>query len=404
MAKGNQTRGALSGIRVLDLTRVLAGPFCTMLLGDMGAEIIKIETPGQGDDSRRYPPFIGEESAYFMNLNRNKKSLVLNLKHPKAKEIFLDLVEKADVVLENFRPGTMEKLGLGYETIKARNPDIVYSSISGFGHVGPYRDLPGYDIIGQAMGGIMSITGWPDSPPTRTGTAIADVLAGLNACVGILAGLLAVRNGGKGQKVDIALVDSVVSAMETIIQIYLVENRVPQRTGNRYEFIYPYDAFKAKDGWVIIAVGNNKLWEVFCNAINRAELLENPAYRDNYDRVKANEEVKAIVEEWSAEKPVKEIVDFLLARKIPCAPIFSVQEVVEDSHIADARRMIREIEHPVAGTVKIIGSPVNMSETPAEVHSPAPLLGQHSATVLRDLLQLDASAIDALREEKAIGP
>ena len=402
MAKNKENKGALSGIRVLDLTRVLAGPFCTMLLGDMGAEIIKIETPVHGDDSRRYPPFIGEESAYFMNLNRNKKSLVLNLKNLKAKEIFLNLVEKSDVVLENFRPGTMEKLGVGYETIKARNPDIIYACISGFGHSGPYKDLPGYDIIGQAMGGIMSITGWPESPPTRTGTAIADVLAGLNACIGILAGLLAVRNGGTGQKVDIALVDSVVSAMETIIQIYLVENRVPQRTGNRYEFIYPYDTFKAKDGWVIIAVGNNKLWEVFCNAVGKPELLDDPKYRDNYDRVKAHVEVKRVVEEWSQQKTVKEIVDFMLSKKIPCAPIYTVKEVVEDNHIACARKMVREVEHPVAGIVKVIGSPINLSETPAEVNSPAPLLGQHSKAVLMDILNLTQDEVESLKRVKAI--
>jgi crotonobetainyl-CoA:carnitine CoA-transferase CaiB-like acyl-CoA transferase len=395
--------GALSGIRVLDLTRVLAGPFCTMLLGDMGAEIIKIEVPGQGDDSRRYPPFIGEESAYFMNLNRNKKSLVLDLKHPRGKEIFLEMVEASDVVFENFRPGTMEKLGLGYETLKARNSRIVYSCISGFGHSGPYKDLPGYDIIGQAMGGIMSITGWPDSPPTRTGTAIADVLAGLSACIGILTSLIAVRGGRQGQKVDISLVDSVVSAMETIIQIYLVENRVPQRTGNRYEFIYPYDAFRAKNGWVIIAVGNNKLWEAFCNAIEQPELLADPVYQDNYDRVKAHQEVKQIVEGWTEKREVREIVDFMLSKKIPCAPIYTVKDVVEDRHIAEARRMIREVDHPVAGPMKVIGSPVNLSETPAEVHSPAPLLGQHTDEVLSNILNLTPAEIEALREERAIG-
>lgn len=394
--------GALSGIRVLDLTRVLAGPFCTMLLGDMGAEIIKIEVPGQGDDSRRYPPFIGEESAYFMNLNRNKKSIVLDLKHPKAKQVFLDLVDRSDVVFENFRPGTMDKLGLGYETLKKRNPDLVYSCISGFGHSGLYRDLPGYDIIGQAMGGIMSITGWPDSPPTRTGTAIADVLAGLSACIGILTSLLAVRNGKKGQKVDISLVDSVVSAMETIIQIYIVENRVPQRTGNRYEFIYPYDTFKARDGWVIIAVGNNKLWEVFCRAINQEALLDDPDFKDNYDRVKAHEKVRRIVEAWTEPQTVKKIVDFLLSKKIPCSPIYTVKDVVEDEHIANSRRMIREIDHPIAGPMKVIGSPINLSETPPEVRTPAPLLGQHTASVLNDILNLTEEEIASLKKERAI--
>ena len=403
MSDSHHSEGALHGIRVLDLTRVLAGPFCTMLLGDMGAEILKIEVPGQGDDSRRYPPFIGEESAYFMNLNRNKKSLVLDLKHPKGKDVFLELVERSDVVLENFRPGTMEKLGLGYDVLKARNPRIVYSCISGFGHSGPYKDLPGYDIIGQAMGGIMSITGWPDSPPTRTGTAIADVLAGLCACIGILTSLLAVRNGRTGQKVDIALVDSVVSAMETIIQIYLVEKRIPQRIGNRYEFIYPYDTFKAKDGWVIIGVGNNKLWEVFCQAINQPELVKEPKYGDNYDRVKAHEEVKRIVENWTTKKEVKELVAFFLSKKIPCAPIYSVKEVVEDEHIAKARRMIREIEHPVAGLMKVIGSPINLSETPAEVRSPAPLLGQHNDEILRNILEMSPEEILTLKKIKVIG-
>ena len=402
MVNISEGKGALNGIRVLDLSRVLAGPFCTMLLGDMGAEIIKIEVPGQGDDSRRYPPFIGEESAYFMNLNRNKKSIVLNLKDSRGKDIFLDLIKRSDVILENFRPGTMEKLGLGYATLKAHNPDIVYSCISGFGHSGLYKDLPGYDIIGQAMGGIMSITGWPDSPPTRTGTAIADVLGGLCACIGILTSLLAIHNGKPGQKVDISLVDSVVSAMETIIQIYLVENRIPQRTGNRYEFIYPYDTFKARDGWVIIAVGNNKLWQNFCRAINRIDLVDQDEYKDNYDRVKAHKEVKRIVEEWTEEKSVKEIVDFFLSKQIPCAPLYTVKDVVEDQHIAVARRMIREVEHPVAGKMKVIGSPINLSETPAEINSPAPLLGQHTELVLKDILNLTEAQIAELKKKNVI--
>lgn len=402
MEHSDRKKGALSGIRVIDLTRVLAGPFCTMLLGDMGADIIKVEVPGQGDDARRYPPFIGAESAYFMNLNRNKKSVVLNLKNPKGKKVFLDLVARADVVLENFRPGTMEKLGLGYDTLKSCNPNIVYSCISGFGHSGPYKDLPGYDIVGQAMGGIMSVTGWPDGPPTRTGTAIADVLGGLSACIGILTSLLAIRNGKPGQKVDISLVDSVVSAMETIIQIYLVEKRTPQRTGNRYEFIYPYDSFKARDGWVIIAVGNNKLWEVFCRSIERPDLLDKAEYADNYDRVKAHQAIRRIVEDWTANRDVREIVDFLTSRHIPCAPIYTAKDVVEDDHIAVARRMIREVEHPVAGKMKVIGSPINLSETPTEIYAPAPMLGEHTDAVLNGLLELTDSQIAALRRDKAV--
>jgi formyl-CoA transferase len=400
--QGNSRKGALDGIRVIDMTRVLAGPYCTLLLGDMGAEIIKIEVPGHGDDTRKYPPFIGSESAYFMNLNRNKKSLTLNLKAAEGKAVFLDLVQCSDVLIENFRPGTLDDLGIGYAALKAANPKIVYSSISGFGHSGPYRDLPGYDIIGQAMGGIMSVTGWPDGPPSRTGTAIADILAGLCAGIGILSSLIAVRNGGPGQKVDIALVDSVVSAMETIIQIYLVEKRIPQRTGNRYEFIYPYDTFKARDGWVVIAVGNNKLWEMFCDAIDRSRLLEDPTYRDNYDRVKAHAEVKRIVEEWTGTRSVREVVDFLLSKAIPCAPLYTVKEVVEDPHIADARRMIREVDHPLAGRIKVIGSPIHLSETPAEVHAPAPLLGEHSVDILTGILGYSEERVEALQKANII--
>ena len=398
----NTTKGALDGIRVLDLTRILAGPYCTLLLGDMGAEIIKIEVPGHGDDSRRYPPFIGSESAYFMNLNRNKKSLTLNLKAAEGRAVLLELVKHSDVLIENFRPGTLDDLGVGYDTLKALKPDLVYSSISGFGHTGPYKDLPGYDIIGQAMGGIMSVTGWPDGPPSRTGTAIGDILAGLCACIGILGSLIAVRSGRPGQKVDIALVDSVVSAMEAIIQIYLVEGRIPQRTGNRYEFIYPYDTFRARDGWVVIAVGNNKLWQQFCDAIGRTPLAEDPRYRDNNDRVNAHEEVRQIVEAWTGTRTVREVIDHLTAGSIPCAPLYTVADVVGDPHIAGARRMIREIEHPVAGRMRLVGSPITLSETPAEIRSPAPLLGQHSEEILRDVLGYEPDRIEALRKAKAI--
>jgi len=372
-------------------------------MGDMGAEIIKIEVPEGGDDSRKYPPFVGSESAYFMNLNRNKKSLVLNLKDPLGKEIFLKLVQCSDVILENFRPGTLDSLGIGYEKLKECNPEIIYSSISGFGHSGPYKNLPGYDIVGQAMGGIMSVTGWPDGPPTRTGTAIADVLGGLCACIGILSSLIAIKNGKPGQKVDIALVDSVVSAMETIIQIYLVEDREPKRTGNRYEFIYPYDTFKAKNGWVVIACGNNKLWEAFCKAIDRAELIDQEKYKDNYDRVKNHEEVRKIVEEWTLVRDVKEVVDFLLTRKIPCAQIYTVKDVVKDPHIAEARKMIREVDHPAAGRVKVIGSPVNLSETPPQIYSPAPMLGENTTEILKNLLGYNDGEIATLKKTRVVG-
>jgi len=399
MKSCDSAKGALMNLRVLDLTRVLAGPFCTMILGDLGAEIIKIEVPGLGDDSRSYPPFIGTESAYFMNLNRNKRSMTIDLKTPEGKGVFLDLVKCSDVVIENFRPGTMEKMGLSYEELSKENPLIVYSSISGFGQYGPYRDLPGYDIIGQAMGGIMSVTGWPDGPPTRTGVAIADILAGLCSGIGILGALMARSNINRGQHVDVSLVDSVVSAMEAVIQIYLVEQREPQRVGNRYEFISPYGSFLAKNGWVVIGIGNDKLWREFCRAIGREDLLEVGDYQANVDRVKNDARVKQIVEEWTLQQNVKDIVDFLLKCKIPCAPIYGVRDIVEDEHIAKAREMIIAVDHPKAGPMKMVGSPIKLSHTPAAIHTPAPLLGQHTDEILREVLSYPEETIQRLRQK-----
>ncbi|MDD5636646.1 MAG: CoA transferase, partial [Atribacterota bacterium] len=358
---------ALEGIKVLDLTRVLAGPFCTMLLADLGAEVIKLEIPVKGDDTRQYPPFIGSESGYFMNLNRNKKSITLDLKKSESKEIFKDLIKKVDVIIENFRPTTMEQLGLGYENLKEINPQIIYASISGFGHFGRYKDRPGYDIIGQAMGGIMSVTGWPDSPPTRTGTAIADILAALNSAIGILTALRYRDISGEGQKVDVALVDSVVSAMETLTQIYIVEKRIPKREGNRYEFIYPYDSFKAKDGWFVLGVGNDNIWERYCKFIGKEYLSKDERFNINSNRVKNHAEIKKIVEEWASNKEVNMVVSELLSNKIPCAPIYSVDQVVNDPHISEDREMFWEVTHPVAGKIKIGGNPIKLSKTPASL-------------------------------------
>lgn len=397
----DEKKSALKGIRILDLTRVLAGPFCTMLLADMGAEVIKIEVPGKGDDARSFPPFIEKESAYFMNLNRNKKGITLNLKNNAGKEIFFELIKKSDVIVENFRPGTMEKMGIGYNKIKEINPDIIYASISGFGHTGPYKERPGYDIIGQAMGGIMSVTGWPDSPPTKTGTAIADVLGGLYTCIGILGGLLARNSGYSGQQIDISLVDAVVASMETLLQIYLIENRVPKREGNKYEFIYPYDSFEAKDGWVVIAVGNDKLWRGFCNAIGRTDLLEEVKYSHNVDRVRYHKEIKTIVENWTRHRDSKEIEKIFLSHQIPCAPIFSLKDIVSDEHIAKAREMILEIDHPSVGKMKLIGSPIKMSVTQPAVSSPAPLLGEHNEQVLIEVLSYSQEKIKELYKKNA---
>jgi formyl-CoA transferase len=361
---------ALEGIKIIDLSRVLAGPFCTMLLADMGAEVIKVEIPGKGDDSRTFPPFKKGQGTYFINFNRNKKSIVLDLK------------KSMDVLVENFRPGTMEKMGLGYERIKEVNNKIIYASISGFGHYGPYKDKPGYDIIGQAVGGIMSITGWPDGPPTRTGTAIADILAALFCTIGILSALQARSLHGKGQKVDIALVDSVVSAIGTILQIYMVEKRIPKRAGNQYDFIAPYEAFMAKDGWFVLGVGNDNIWKKFCNTIDRKDLINDDRFYINVERVKHNKELAEIIGHWTANFTVQEILSILEEKGIPAAPINNLEQIVNDPHIAIAREMIQKIVHPIAGEVKITGNPIKMSETNPKIYASSPLLGEHTDYVI----------------------
>lgn len=390
-----ETHGALHGIVVLDLTRVLAGPFCTMMLVDMGADVIKIEQPGTGDDSRAFYPHQKGESAYFMNLNRNKRGITLNLK--KGRDVFLELVKKADVVVENYRPGTMEKLGLGYDALREVNPRIVYGAVSGFGHYGPYKDRPGYDIIGQAMGGMMSTTGWPDSPPTRSGTAISDVLGGLSVTVGILAALQCRERTGRGQKIDVSLVDSVVASLEIINQIYLTEGRIPTRQGNRYEASYPYDTFYAKDGMAVIGAGNDKLWSLLCDIMERPELKADPRFQGNPLRVKHHKELRVIIEEWSTRHTCAEIVDTLLAAGVPAAPIYDIKQVVEDPHIAKAREMFTEVMHPVAGKTTLTGCHIKMSETNPSVRAPAPTLGQHNTEVLHDLLGYDAARMAELQ-------
>jgi formyl-CoA transferase len=391
--------GALDGVTVLDLTRVLAGPYCSMLLADMGANIIKIEMPGKGDDSRAFYPMVKGESAYFMNLNRNKRSITLNLKSPKGKDIFKEMIEKADIILENYRPGIMEKLGLGYDELKKINPGIVYGCISGFGHYGPYKDRAGYDIIGQAMGGLMSTTGWPDSGPTRSGTAISDVLAGLSATCGVLGAYIYKQRTGFGQKVDVALVDSVVSSLEIINQIYLSSGRVPQRIGNRYEASYPYDSFKAKDGDLVIGAGNDKLFSLLAELMGKPELSTDERYDINIHRVKNHTTLKTIIEDWLKNYTIDEAVEKILSVGVPAGPINTIDRVVADHHIADVREMFVEVDHPKAGKMKIAGDQIKMSETPTRIKTPAPLLGQHSQEILSEMLGYSAEEYNQLKAD-----
>ena len=394
-----QRLGALEGITVLDLTRVLAGPFASMMMADLGANVIKIEEAGKGADERQMGPFKNGESAYYMNLNRNKKGVTLNLKAPKGKEVFKELVKKADVVLENYRPGTMDKLGLGYDVLKEVNPGIVYAAVSGFGQYGPYTKRPGYDIISQAMSGLMSTTGWPGGAPTRSGTAMGDVLGGLSVTIGILSAIYNRSHTGLGQMVDVALVDSAVASLEIINMIYLVEGRLPQRIGNRYESVYPYDSFQAKDNLVIVAGGNDKLWGLISKHIGRPELAEHPDYARTRDRVKNHVAVRALVEAWTQTKTAKEVVDELLAIGVPAAPIYNIEEVVNDPHIGGAREMFVDIEHPKAGPIKVTGSHIKLSDTKASVRTPSPALGEHNEEVLSTMLGLGADEIAALKNE-----
>ena len=374
-------KGLLEGVTVLDLSRVLAGPYCGMMLADMGATVIKVEIPGKGDDSRGNFPLINGESAYYMNLNRNKLGITLDLKSERGKEIFRKLVANTDILIENYRPGVMDKLGLGYEELQKINPGLIYGCISGFGHYGPYSKRAGYDIIGQAMSGLMSTTGWPGGEPTRTGTAIADVMAGLSCCVGILAAYINKLKTGEGEKVDVALVDSMVSSLEIINIIYLCTGQVPQRIGNRYEAIYPYDSFKAADGSLVIGAGNDKLFGLLCQLMHKPELLEDPRFRCNNDRVLNNAALKPYIEAWLADKTIDATVDELLAAGIPAAPINTIDRVAQDPHIAGAREMFVEI-HKIA------------------TFTPAPLLSQDTEFVLQDLLGMTKAEIAQLAADK----
>lgn len=392
----------LLGIRVLDLSRVLAGPYCSMLLADMGADIIKLEIPGPGDDSREFPPFKDGESLYYVNLNRGKKSITINLKHPEGKRLFLELVKRCDVLLENFRPGTMERLSLGYEFLRGVNPRLIYASISGFGQTGPYSSRPGYDIIGQAMSGLMSITGWPDSPPTRVGTAIGDILSALFCCIGILAAVQIRERTGRGQMVDVALVDSVFASLENIPQKVFIDGEVPTRIGNRYEFVYPYGSFKAADGWVIIGIANDQIWTRFTEASGMGDLTNDERFSTNQRRVENHEVLKPIIESWTSTMRVKDIVSLLTEHRVPACPIYNLREVVEDTHVSEAREMVVEMDQPGLGRVKLLGNPVKMSETRPSPRGPAPALGGDNYTILKELLGISKAEIERLREEGAI--
>ncbi|AZU64354.1 CaiB/BaiF CoA transferase family protein [Neobacillus mesonae] len=389
----------LEKIRVLDFTRVLAGPYCTMMLADMGAEVIKIEKPGHGDDTRHFGPFQNEESGYFIYLNRGKKSMALDLKNPHAIEAIKELVKQSDVVVENFRPGVMKKLGLDYESLKECNPGIIYASISGFGQYGPYSQRPAYDLVAQAMGGMTSITGHPENPPTRSGASLGDMSAALYAAYGIMAALFHRERTGEGQLIDVAMVDSIFALLESNVMRYTVDQIVPERIGSRHPISSPFDIFKAKDGFVVIAVANDSLFNKLAAVMQQPELAEDPRFNTDPLRTKNETELKAIIETWLNSYSVEEAVKLVSEAGVPCSPILTIEDICEDEH-TNAREMLIEVEHPVAGPIKIPGNPVKLSRTPAVIKEASPSLGEHTEAILKDVLKWESARLQALEGQK----
>jgi crotonobetainyl-CoA:carnitine CoA-transferase CaiB-like acyl-CoA transferase len=375
----------LDGLTVLDFTRVLSGPYCTMQLGDLGARVIKIEQPGRGDDTRAWgPPFVNGESAYFLSINRNKESFALDLKDTRAKPILDALLARADVVVENFRPGTVARLGLSYEQVAARHPRVIYCSISGFGQTGPRHAEAGYDAMMQAEAGLMSITGPEGGPPYRLGVAIADIATGMFAVQGILAALFARERSGRGQHVDIAMLDSVTALLTYQASIAFATGETPTRTGNRHPSISPYDSFETEDGEFVLSVGNDDQFRRFAGVIGRPELAMDPRFVTNADRVNNHavlrQELMRSLSTWRRA----ELVAALTAAGVPAAAVRTITEALADPQVA-AREMIVPLEHVTAGSIRVLGSPLKLSETPTAVRKPPPALGQHTEAILREL-------------------
>ncbi len=393
---------ALADLLVVDLSRVLAGPYCTMMLADLGAQVLKIEVPGRGDDTRQWgPPFAGGEAAYYLSVNRGKKSVTLNLKSEAGREIVRELARRADVLVENFRVGTMEEWGLGYQDLQAINPGLIYCAITGYGQDGPYRDRPGYDFIIQAQGGIMSITGPVEGPPMKVGVAIVDITAGLYAAVAILAALHERQRSGQGQFIDIALLDSQVAWLANVGSNYLISGERPRRYGNAHANIVPYEPFPTRDGWIAIAVGNDRQWQQLCALAGWDDLASDPRFITNPLRVENREILVPILQERFRQETSRVWEEKLLAAGIPCAPIQTIDQVFADPQVL-ARGMLVELPHPTAGTVRLAGSPLKLSRTPVQLTEPPPLLGQHTDEVLATYLGYSADKIARLREEGVI--
>lgn len=389
----------LDGITVLDLSRVLSGPYCTMLLGDMGARIIKVEQPGKGDDTRGWgPPFVGGESAYFLSINRNKESITLDFRKSAGRAVLDRLIANSDVVVENFRPGTLSKLGLDYAALAPKHPRLIYCSISGFGHSGPRKNEPGYDAVIQAEGGLMSVTGAADGPPYRLGVAIGDIVTGILAAQGVLLALLSRHRTGQGQFVDIGMLDSVAALLSYQASIFFATGSAPQRIGNRHPTIVPYETFTASDGDFVLAVGNDDQWRRFCTV---AGLDRDERFETNRQRVMGYDELRPILTQCIRRHTRQYWIEQLTKAGVPCGSVRDLKEVFTDPQL-DARQMIARAEHATLGAIRLLGLPIKLSQTPGSIRSAPPTLGQHTDAVLQKDLGLTTAEISALRDGAAI--
>jgi formyl-CoA transferase len=403
--KTSAQKSPLEGLRVLDMSRALAGPYCTMMLGDMGADVIKVERPGRGDESRNWgPPFVGEpygpypgESAYYMAINRNKRSLTVDLKNHDGQEIIREIAARSDVLVENFRTGSLDKLGLDYESIKEVNPRLVYCSISGYGRTGPYASRPGYDFIIQAEGGIMGVTGPVEGPPYRVGVSIVDITTGMFAATAILAALRARDESGVGQLIDLSLMDSIVALLANVASNYLVAGMEPKRMGNAHFNIAPYEVFRARDRWITLGALNDRQWGMLCEFVEMPELKDDPRFVDNQSRVVNREELAEVLNRVFSTRDAEEWLGMLQEAGIPSGPINAVEDVFNHPQ-RQARELVQYIEHPTAGRVGFPGFPYKFSETPAQLLRPPPMLGEHTEEVLIELLGYSKQEVNSLKQ------
>lgn len=395
----------LAGLKVLDLTRVYSGPYCTMMLGDLGAEVIKVEKKGSGDDTHDFMPVKktdkGTESGYYAYLNRNKKSITLDLKEEKAVRIVKELAKWADIFVENFSPGVVDRLGLGYEDIKKENPQIIYGSISGFGQTGPYKSKPAYDVVTQAMGGFMALTGEKDGKPYKLGPSIVDASAGIHMAFAIMSAVYYRHMTGKGQYIDVAMMDTAFSTLENFVVTKTLTGVAPTRNGNANLGSAPFNTYRTKDGYVTIACANDNLFKKLTNVMGRNDLLDEPKYKSNSMRKINEEDLNITVEEWSLNYTTKEICEMLDEVKVPVGPILGVDELIEDPHLK-SRDMLVEIPHPVLGNIVFPGNPLKFSETSDIRLDSAPLLGEHTDEILHDILGISKEEISKLHEEQIV--